>query len=338
MFVRVAVFLGVVLMAAVSSAAEGRVELEVAMDRGFPPSESHGWAKLLAEVGFERVQIRAARATDKVELVKRGTEAAPVYHVTGTLTARGTLRVPGATFSANDARRIKEWLEKLSSQGPPTEGDEKTVFGLTAKQFSTLNQDLARQVSIATKDQRIDDVVNKLASGLAHTLVIDAAAATALAGGEIVYDDLRGLSHGTAIAAALRPAGLVLVPRVSGGRVELLVTSGRGAKQLWPIGWESDKADGKLVPALAEQVNAEIEETPLGEVMETIAERLKTKVLYDHNALAQLDVDLDKTTVKLAPARLGYASVVRKLLYPARLKFEVRVDEAGKPFLWVSGQ
>jgi hypothetical protein len=59
-------------------------------------------------------------------------------------------------------------------------------------------------------------------------------------------------------------------------------------------------------------------------------------VLVDHNALARHGVDPSKVTVSHPPSRTTYSQVLPKILFQARLKSEVRVDEAGKPFLWVS--
>ena len=40
--------------------------------------------------------------------------------------------------------------------------------------------------------------------------------------------------------------------------------------------------------------------------------------------------------VTLPRSRTTYSLALKKLLFQAGLKFEVRVDEAGTPFLWIS--
>ena len=59
-------------------------------------------------------------------------------------------------------------------------------------------------------------------------------------------------------------------------------------------------------------------------------------MLFDHNALARQGIDADKATVSHPQQRTTYSLALRKMLGKIRLKFEVRIDEAGKPFLWVS--
>ena len=43
-----------------------------------------------------------------------------------------------------------------------------------------------------------------------------------------------------------------------------------------------------------------------------------------------------KATVAMPKAKTTYSLALKKLLFQAGLKFEVRVDEAGTPFLWIS--
>ena len=70
--------------------------------------------------------------------------------------------------------------------------------------------------------------------------------------------------------------------------------------------------------------------------LEAIGTALKTPVLMDHVALARHGIEPAKVTVSHPPSRTTYSLALRKLLFQAKLKFEVRCDEAGTPFLWIS--
>jgi len=59
-------------------------------------------------------------------------------------------------------------------------------------------------------------------------------------------------------------------------------------------------------------------------------------VLIDHNALARQGIDPAKAAVTLPRSKTTYSLALRKLLFQAKLKYEVRCDEADKPFLWIS--
>ena len=54
-------------------------------------------------------------------------------------------------------------------------------------------------------------------------------------------------------------------------------------------------------------------------------------MLIDHNALARHGIDPAKAMVTLPRSRTTYSLALRKLLFQAGLKFELRCDEAGIP-------
>ena len=59
-------------------------------------------------------------------------------------------------------------------------------------------------------------------------------------------------------------------------------------------------------------------------------------MLVDTNALAHHEIDLDKVLLTHPRSRTVYGIALRKLLFQAKLKYEVRLDDAGKPFLWIT--
>lgn len=339
--VAAAAIVGAVALGSPAAAAPvqtaGTVEVELLTEKGFPFESTRAWLDLFIGLGIQNVRIRGARVGDETKIEKRGRDDAPIYHVTGILTADGTLHTPGGRFKLENKRRLGEWLKDLAEHGPLGEKKPKIVaFGLTEEQFGKLKEDLARKVGFSTKGLRIGEVVARIGAPLSHRLTIDGSATKALAGGETVLDELADVSSGTALAAAVRPAGLILVPRPRGDEVELVVTSSAGAKELWPIGWASDAAPAKLLPAVNTVKNVEIDETPLSDAVAIVAKRLEAPVLFDHNNIARREIDLDKVSVTLPAERTTYSIVLTKLLYQARLKYELRVDEADKPLLWVS--
>ena len=99
-----------------------------------------------------------------------------------------------------------------------------------------VDEELAKAVGFSTKGLAARDFVDRIGRQLTMTVSIDSSAQAELAAGEKVHDELVGLSIGTALAAGLRPSGLIFRPVVAGGRVELAVRVARGEKELWPIG------------------------------------------------------------------------------------------------------
>ncbi|HQY98323.1 MAG TPA: hypothetical protein PLU83_15125, partial [Phycicoccus sp.] len=91
-----------------------------------------------------------------------------------------------------------------------------------------------------------------------------------------------------------------------------------------------------LVPDMYVLRNVEIDDVTLAEVSDAIGTRLKLPILFDHNAMARQGIEPAKFNVKMPPAQMMYSSTLRRALSQARLRYQMRVDEAGKPLLWVT--
>jgi hypothetical protein len=62
---------------------------------------------------------------------------------------------------------------------------------------------------------------------------------------------------------------------------------------------------------------------------------LGTPILWDRPALQVLELDPAAIKVSLPLQKTFYQKVLDKALFQARLDYEVRVDEVGKPLLWI---
>jgi len=152
-----------------------------------------------------------------------------------------------------------------------------------------------------------------------------------------LQDELQGVSAGTALAVMLRPAGLVMTPeRPPGGQLRYRITKPVEGRESWPIGWPLEKKPVEVLPDLYEFINVEISDTPAQEAVDAIAERLKIPFLYDRNAMAWHEVDLAKVTATVPSKRSTYSLILQKVLGQAKLKPELKLDEAGKPFYWIT--
>jgi len=322
------------------AAAAPRVELQLVMQATFPVTAQQQWYKLLTELKVDNLQIRKVGADDKVAIHVSGGESRPVYQVTGMLTGNNELVVPGGRFSPRDRAGLAEWLKQLRENGPEQAGGRKPLpFGLTAKQLTAVHEDLAHTVDFSTKDLAPAEAVAKIASELGCPLLLDAATTVALKKAEAVQEDLAGLASGAALAYLLRPAGLVFSPRIAkrGKKIEYVVRKPITGQTPWPVGWPSELKASDLVPDLMERLNEiEIDDNPLSDTLAAIGERLGTPVLYDHVALARQGLDPGKIKVSLSGKQWWYGKIIDKIMFKAKLKREWRVDEAGKPLLWVT--
>ena len=283
---------------------------------------------------MKNIRLRTADPTDRVGIETRGDADNPVYVVTGEIVARDELLLPCGRVKASDVVRAAHWLNDLAQRGPPNRREARVAFGLTASQFQRVREDLAKPVVFSTQGMTRSEAVEKIGQRLA--IPIQANGLLAAAEDDKIAEELSGLSCGTALACVLRSLGCGLVPRPTGEGLEYGVGKARPDEEVWPIGSPPEKPLAQTMPALFEFHNVNVRNATAAKALEAIAARLKVAVLMDHNAMARRGVDPAKTLVSLPSVRTTYSLALRKLLFQAGLKFEVRVDEAGKPFLWIT--
>ena len=313
------------------------VSLELVVEDQAAITTSHRWLQMLQDSGTS-VRIRAARPGDTAEVKQAGSSSAPSYHVTGVLTRRNTLRLPGAEISYGDKSGLQRWLDKLRSGGVEGLTAKTVAFGLTEPQFKELYEQLAVAVANQTRGQPTTSILEGIQSQVPYSLSIVPAAQSAIATAAPVRDELEGVSAGTALAALLRPLGLAFMPvRGASGEVILRIDRASQLPEFWPVGWplrENQRTD-TVLPKLLQFLPVEIEDVTLDEALSVISQRLEAPLLWDHNGMAKQGIDPSTIQVALKPERTFYKKIVDRLLYQGGLRQELRVDEAGTGFLWI---
>jgi hypothetical protein len=211
--------------------------------------------------------------------------------------------------------------------------------------------DLAQPIDFETKGLAPHVALDRLQSKQSLKFALDADAEQKLRSARPVADEFKNVSHGAGAAIMLRNSGLVMRPDKQRGQpvsYRVVVASDSSIRnstlgrmtdkemQYWPIGWEPEHAAGETVPSLFESLNAEIDGYTLEEALGAIAPRLKIPMFLDRAALATHRVDPAKIQVKLARTRTSYKRVIDRILSQARLGSQIRVDEAGVPFIWIT--
>ena len=318
-------------------AAAGQIEMVLATSSGFPATSTNDWYRMLVGLGVSELQIRQATAADKPQIETSGSEADPSYKITGLLTARNELVLPGGRFASRDSGGLRAWLEKLRSEGAArAQGAPRLAFGFTAAQLQKTYTDLTRPVDFSTLGVEPRLLLDRLGRQLAQPLVAQADVAVSLADGPPLAMELKGVSAGTALACALRTRGLVLAPRANRARQpEYIVLRAAENQETWPVGWPLKKPERKVLPGMFELVNVELEDIPLSQLLDVLGERLKVPILFDQAALERQKIDPAKVRVSLPPKESMYAIVLNKTLAHGKLKYALRVDEADRPLLWI---
>lgn len=314
--------------------AQGQVELELVTDERVSITAQQEWMRRLAEVGITNVRLRVKQPFDKPNLENRGTADAPVYAVKGVITSDDVLHLPDRRFSLRDVRQLSTWLDDLARQGPEEKRPQKTAFGLEVDQFGRVQKDLMLPVGFSTEGLGRREVVDKIAGQLQFPLRCELPKLRSA--DDNVVENLAQLSRGTALAYVLRPLGLSLAPQSASGRVVYAVIEAVPKTEVWPVGRQSEIPDRDLAPVMFEFLNVNVQGVAVTEVLNAVSKRGDLPVLWDYNALERHGVEPEKMIVNLPKSRTTYSLLLRKTLFQAKLKSEIRVDDAGKPFLWVT--
>ena len=315
--------------------AAGLVRLELVGDSRASAVAFQQWGQALGKAGVRNVTFRSERPTDKVGVDVKGTKENRVYVVTGIVKSTDELQLPPGRFRRRDVARLALWLEDLAKHGREADRPARSAFGLSPEQFAKIRKDLARGIGFSTRGITRGEAVEKIGRRVSLPVKMDPKLAKALKGDK-VGEELSGLSCGTALAYVLRPMGFCLVPRQADRGPVYTVIQARPGLEVWPVGWKPEKPRPKVLPALFEFRNVNLEGVSAAVALEAIGKRLKVPVLFDHNALARHGIQPGKVFVSHPRRRTTYSIALRKILFQARLKSELRVDESGRPFLWIS--
>jgi hypothetical protein len=333
------------------AAAAAPIELELATQQGLQITAPHEWLQLFTAIGIDNVRIRGAQAGDEPKVDNRGTAERPRYHVLGILTPRDQLRLPGGTFGHSDRARIKDYFDRLTADGAESLTAPVGRFGLTEKELAAVFADLTQPIDFETKGMSPRKVLDRLQRKLALKFAVDEKVEAVLRTAKPFGDELKGMTAGTGVAIILRNYGLVMRPEKSRGRpvayrvtvadaeAIALSTIGKESEKNptnWPIGWEPDTAPVKLAPSLFEQLHAEIDGYTLAETLAVIGPRVRLPMFIDHAALAARKIDPAAIKVKLPRMRTTYQRVLSRVLAQAHLGSSLRVDESGRPFVWIT--
>jgi len=335
--VLLALMASVLAFLAPPAGAAGQVELQLVTEPDFPATDIQRWYETLSKLNSGTLNIRAARAGDKIEVINKGTKDSPIYVVYGVIKNSGELQVPGGRFKLSDRSGIGRWLEEMRTFGPQGTPEGKPLYGLNAAQFGDVKRDLAKPVDFATLGVARLDALKKIQEKLKLKSQIDQQTLRAFAASDKMEEELKGLSSGTAIAYLLRPAGLAMRPeRLPSSDLQYVVASSAATPEPWPVGWPLEKRRQDIAPQMFEMIPVDIEPVPLATALEVIGERIEMPIILDKNNLVKHEVNIQEVKVSFPAKQSTYSIVLTRLLGQARLTSDVRVDEADKPFLWVT--
>ena len=121
------------------------------------------------------------------------------------------------------------------------------------------------------------------------------------------------------------------------------IIDSRSSKENWPIGWPIEKIPFKVVPQMFNKYPIEIRGFSMKAAIDAVQKLSQMPFYFDHNSLAREGVEIDKVKVKLSSKdlsskKISLMAATTKLLRQSKPQLweEVRIDENGAPFLWIS--
>lgn len=316
------------------------LELRVLVDDRGGLGASHDWMQALAEVGADRVVAENSRVK-KPSFEEYDSGSTKLLTVVG-IVKKGKLHLPGGKFAIRQTEAIRDHLQKLRDDGAEVTVAEKVAFGLTAKQLISVHDQLGAPITSATKGQNAGTLARALLKKTGYSISIDRETNAVLSNAETTMGtELNGYSTGTALAFTLRQMGLAFEPiRPQGQQIQLLVREVNDKAKNWPVGWPISESPKKAAPNLYVKVNVQAQDASIVDLLDSIEGRIKLPFFYDRAKFSDSGVDLEGTKVNfLRPGKKSsYDMVIDKVLNQCKpkLKSELKIDEVGKRFLWIT--
>ena len=301
---------------------------------------SQEWGRVFQDLGYS-VKFREPRAGEAARIEDLDREDFLATRVVAAMAADGSIRIGKQKFDIESTKRLTEALDEIQRHGAKGPPDSSPTWGLTDEQFKEVTQLLGVPVENPVELQSSILAVESI--GLPANMRMkftEASRQQALAQRPESAPDtieLQGFTKGSAIAIVLAQYGLGFRPRyVAPGQYDMEIDRGNESNNLWPIGWKPEQSFSEILPTYLRAIPLDVEDVEVNALVGAVSEKIGVAHFSSAYALTAkgLDINTLKYTRKddrISPARL-LTAVGDKL----ELGFDVRVDEAGKMFLWVT--
>jgi hypothetical protein len=302
--------------------------------------EAQRWAKRLGDLGYS-AQLRQAVLGDEIGVKETTRGTLRSVTILGTLEPSGVLNLGDRSFTANDGAALAEWLNQLAAYGAQGAPDGQPLWGLTKEQFGAVYAALSPVVEAELEDLPFREALAKLPVPAAHPLRISSAAEAWLTEhpAQPVRNRVASLSCGTALAVVLREAGLGVRPlRTPAGSIELSIEPLSQLQMPWPVGWELEDPTRQSdhAPNLFKFVEIGFTDAALQDVLDACAAAVEVPILTDDHGLKDATVDPATLLVSFPTQKTTWSLMLNTSLHKAGLVKQVRTDELGKAFVYVT--
>ncbi len=284
------------------------------------------------------VRIRRGTSADKLETREASFGTYRKVMVTGKLDRRGRLVFADHTFSRSETAKLTEWIRELQTYGSQGRPGGKPLWGLSKTQFGQVHSALSRTVSKNVSGATLETGVSQLGLPRAFPLRYSVAARKRLRTSPAkIRKQVKGHSLGTSLAMILRDHGLGFRPnRTPSGAIELVVDPLTVAGDAWPVGWDLKESRPKTAPKMFRLIPVELDKVKFLDVLNAISVKTGIPIHLDYYAISAKGISPDKLVVSYARRMTSWSILLRGIASYNKLSRQLRIDEAGKPFYWIS--
>lgn len=300
---------------------------------------SREWAELFSELDV-LFTIRKSVLKEKPETKEEvlGTTLRDV-HVIGRLERDGSVTFSDRHYTVEDAVKIREWIADLKAYGAQGTPQGQPMWGLTKSQFEPFYLALSPAVDVDLVDMTLEKALQSFSFRAEFPIRYSVAAAEHLrkgAGTKTIQNAYQGLSEGTVLAAMLNELGLGFHPRrTPEGKLDLSIVKLGERVETWPAGWPPSEDLPKLRPVLFQAKEVELTDEPLLDVVQAIGDLVDLPILIDEHGLKANRIDVRTKKVTHKKKKVILSAALKHVCYLGKCKYEYRMDEAGKPLLWL---
>ncbi len=298
------------------------------------------WRPIFQQMGVD-VRIRTGNINDKPEVKQDEVGTFRRVTVIGRLDRQGRIVLPDKVFSRDQASNLKQYFEDLKKFGKQGNPAGQPLWGLNQQQFGEFYKAFSEKVDKPIKDQPLEKAILDLGIPAKYAVQMTKDATDWLKS-EFPHradfrQSLESFSRGTAFAMLLNEYGLGFRPvRKPSGEIEIAVFPLQETTEVWPVGWQLKNSKQKTAPSLFELVPVDLDNLPILDVLTAISVKTKIPVRYDHYRIEAHGIDLKKTRVNYPPRKTSWSLLLRGVTNPNRLTYDLKIDELGQPFVWIT--
>mgnify|MGYP003381004918 CR=1 FL=1 len=298
------------------------------------------WGRVFQQLGYS-VKFREPRGGEGPRVEDQDRDDYLSTRVVAAMAADGTIRVGKQKFDTEMTQPLVLALEEIRKHGAKGPPDSSPTWGLTDDQFKDVVQLLAAPVESPVELQSSVLAIESIGlPGNMKMKFTDAAREKAFGTRPETAPaalELQGFTKGSAIAIVLSQYGLGFRPRyIAPGHFDIEIDRGNESSNQWPIGWKPEQSFSEILPAYFRAIPLDVEDVNINALVGAISEKMAVPYFSSASALQAKGLDINALKYTRKNDRISPARLLTAIGDKTDLGFDVRVDEAGKMFLWVT--